>query len=108
MAPQRGETSPEGCCRSLPTLGPPTALEPVLGHEPPAAAPTETSLEATPGPPPLRDVSWDASRQAPGEEPDPEEIRRKIQETRSRLRARLEDPGNEAGPGDDPGGRDTQ
>ena len=104
---QRGETSPEQAVDSLPTLGPPTALEPVLGHEPPAAAPTETSLEATPGPPPLRDVSWDASRQAPGEEPDPEEIRRKIQETRSRLRARLEDPGNEAGPGDDPGGRDA-
>jgi hypothetical protein len=29
------------------------------------------------------------------EEPDPEEIRRKIQETRSRLRARLETPGAE-------------
>jgi YtxH-like protein len=101
--PQRGETTPEQAEDPLPTLGLPTAPEPVLGHEPSAGAP--------PGAPPLRDVSWDVSwdapRQAPGEEPDPEEIRRKIQETRSRLRARLEDPGNEVGPGDDPGGRDA-
>jgi gas vesicle protein len=109
--PQRGETTPEQAEDPLPTLGPPTAPEPVLGHEPlagvPAEASSETSAGAPPGPPPLRDVSWDAPRQAPGEEPDPEEIRRKIQETRSRLRARLEDPGNEPGLGDDPGGRDA-
>jgi hypothetical protein len=97
--PHRGETTPEQAEDPLPTLGSPIAPEPVLGHEPPAGAPQ--------GPPPLRDVSWDAPRQAPGEEPDPEEIRRKIQETRSRLRARLEDPGNEAEPGDDPSGRDA-
>jgi gas vesicle protein len=96
---QRGEPTSKQTEDSLPTLGPSTAPEPVLGHEPSAAAP--------PGPPPLRDVSWDAPRQAPREEPDPEEIRRKIQETRSRLLARLEDPGNEAGSGDDPGGRDA-
>lgn len=109
--PQRGETTPGQAVDPLPTLGPPTAPEPVLGHEPPTGAPAEASPEtlagAPQGPPPLRDVSWDAPRQAPGEEPDPEEIRRKIQETRSRLRARLEDPGNEVGPGDDPGGRDA-
>lgn len=105
--PQRGETTSEQAEDPLPTLGPLTAPEPVLGHEPPAEAFPETSAGAPPGPPPLRDVSWDAPRQAPGEEPDPEEIRRKIQETRSRLRARLEDPGNEAGPEDDPGGRDA-
>ena len=109
--PQRGETTHEQAVDPLPTLGPPTAPEPVLGHEPLAGVPAEASPETPagvpPGPPSLRDVSWDATRQAPGEEPDPEEIRRKIQETRSRLRARLEDPGNEAGPGDDPGGRDV-
>lgn len=96
---QWGETTPEPAEDPLPTLSPLTAPEPVLGHEPSAAAPQ--------GPPPLRDVSWDAPRQVSGQEPDPEEIRRKIQETRSRLRARLEDPGNEAGPGDGPGGRDA-
>ncbi len=52
------------------------------------------------GPAPLRDVSWDAPRSAPRDvaeeypEPvskeEPEELRRRIQETRSRLRARLE------------------
>jgi hypothetical protein len=97
--PHRVETTAEQPVDPLPTLSPPTAPEPVLGHESLAGAPQ--------GPPPLRDVSWDAPRQAPGEEPDPEEIRRKIQETRSRLRARLEDPGNEAGSGDDPGDRDA-
>ena len=109
--PQSGETAPERAGDPLPTLGSPTVPGPVLGYEPPAGAPAEASPEppvgATPGPPPLRDVSWDAPRPAPGEEPDPQEIRRKIQETRSRLRARLENPGNEAGPGDNPGGRDA-
>jgi hypothetical protein len=105
---QRGDTTPEQAGNPLPTLGSPTAPEPVLGYEPLAGAPAESSPEraagATPSPP-LRDVSWDASRQAPGEEPDPEEIRRKIQETRSRLRERLENPGKEADPGDDSSGR---
>ena len=109
--PQRGEITPEQAGDSLPTLGSPTAPEPVLGYEPPAGSPPEASPTirpgATPGPPPLRDVSWDADRQTPGEEPDPEEIRRKIQETRSRLRARLEHSRNETEPGDNIGGRDA-
>lgn len=109
--PQRGETTPDQAGYQLPALGSSTAPEPVLGYEPSAGAPAEASPEtpagATSGPPPLRDVSWDAPRHAPEEEPDPEEIRRKIQETRSRLRARLENPGNEVGCGDDPGGRDA-
>jgi hypothetical protein len=109
--PQRGEITPEQAGGPLPKLGSPTAPEPVLGYEPPAGIPAEASSEtptgATPGTPPLRDVSWDAPRQAPGEDPDPQEIRRKIQETRSRLRARLEKPGNEADPGDEPGDRDA-
>ncbi len=56
------------------------------------------------GPAPLRDVSWDAPRSAPRGVPegdpgkvsteDPEELRRRIQETRSRLRARLEGAGD--------------
>ena len=108
---QRGETTPEQAGDPLPTLGSSTVPEPVLGYEPSAGALAEASPEtpvgAPQGPPPLRDVSWDAPRQTPGEEPDPEEIRRKIQETRSRLRARLENPGNEAAPGGDPGGRNA-
>src|SRR5918997_2394507 len=108
---QRAEDSPKQGEDSLPTLGSPTAPELVLGYEPPAGAPAEASPEtsdgAVPSPPPLRDVSWDASRQAPDKEPDPEEIRRKIQETRSRLRERLENPAKEAGAGDDPIGRDA-
>ena len=98
--PQRGETTPEQAEDPLPTLGPPAAPEPALGYEPPAGAPAETPPGATPGPPPLRDVSWDAPRQASGEEPDPEEIRRKIQETRSRLRARLDAPETEGSLGE--------
>lgn len=105
--PRPEEADPEQAEEPLPTLGPKTAPEPVLGHEPsagmPEEAPTETPSGAPPGPPPLRDVSWDAPRRVPGEEPDPEEIRQKIQETRSRLRARLEPPD----PEDDPGGRDA-
>ena len=57
---------------------------------------TEPLIEASPASPTLRDVSRDAPQEvtppASEEEPDPEEIRRKIQETRSRLRARLETP----------------
>jgi gas vesicle protein len=67
--------------------------EPVLGHEPPSEVPP-------PGPLPLRDVSWDVSRPESGEDPDPEEIRRKIQETRSRLRSRLDSTEPEDAPGE--------
>ena len=79
-----------------PTAAPP---ETILGAETPDAAPEEVPRSATP---PLRDVSWDASRPEPREEPDPEEIRRKIQETRSLLRARLDRPQS----GDAPRDRD--
>ena len=106
--PRSEETAPEQAEKSLPTtLGPAITPEPMLGHEPlagaPAEAPPEPPAGAPPDPPPLRDVSWDADRQASAEEPDPEEIRRKIQETRSRLRARLDSPD----PEDAPGGRDA-
>lgn len=64
----------------------------------------DPSTEVSSGPAPLRDVSWDAPRSAPRDVPeeepgpvsaeDPEELRRRIQETRSRLRARLEGTGD--------------
>lgn len=65
------------------TVGPPPDPEPA---EPPRVFP--------PAAPPLRDVSSEdtVSAEAPPEG-DPEELRRRIQETRSRLRARLERPG---------------
>ncbi|PLS86357.1 MAG: hypothetical protein CYG60_07635 [Actinobacteria bacterium] len=54
--------------------------------EPPPVFPTAA--------PPLRDVSGeDAVEVEAPPEGDPEELRRRIQETRSRLRARLERPG---------------
>jgi gas vesicle protein len=69
-----GEASAEG----LPTLGA-GVPEPILDPETPVE------------PPPLRDVSWEApSWPASGE--DPEELRRRIRETRSRLRAHLDTP----------------
>lgn len=78
-----------------------TAAEPGLGApvppgpRPPAEGPTDI-------PPPLRDVSWNAPQPVlPGE--DPEEIRRRIQETRSRLRARLDAPKPEEAPEDHDG-----
>ncbi len=49
--------------------------------------------EVSPDPPLLRDVSRDMPRPSPGE--DPEELRRRIQETRLRLRARLGEGGAE-------------
>ena len=68
----------------LPKLGP-APSEPLLGPRAPAGTPPDT--------PPLRDVSRDVPRTPVGEDPDPEEIQRRIQETRSRLRrARLETP----------------
>lgn len=71
----------ESTVEPFPQLGP-VASEPV----PHVGLPGETP----PDPTPLRDVSWDSPRPASGEGPDPEEIRRRIQETRSRLQARLE------------------
>jgi len=89
----RKNTRPEQASEAVSALGPETAPEPVLGHESPSEAP--------PGPRPLRDVSWDvSSRPAAGEDPDSEEIRRKIQETRSRLRSRLDSTGSEDAPGE--------
>jgi hypothetical protein len=70
---------------SLPRLGSPDA-EPLIDS--PVASPPASF--------PLREVSRGApqevTRPVSEEKPDPEEIRRKIQETRSRLRARLETP----------------
>jgi hypothetical protein len=54
--------------------------------------------EVSPDPPLLRDVSRDMPRSSPGE--DPEEVRRRIQETRLRLRARLGEGGAEDVPED--------
>ena len=54
--------------------------------------------EVSPDPPLLRDVSRDMSRPSPGE--NPEELRRRIQETRLRLRARLGEGGAEDVPED--------
>ena len=54
--------------------------------------------EVSPEPPLLRDVSRDMPRPSPGE--DPEELRRRIQETRLRLRARLGEGGAEDVPED--------
>ncbi len=64
----------------------------------------DPSTGVSSGPAALRDVSWDAPRSAPRGVPegdpgpvsteDPEELRRRIQETRSRLRARLEGAGD--------------
>jgi YtxH-like protein len=79
----------EAGAEPLPKLGP-TAPEPMLNSE---------TLTGTPSEPlPLRDVSWDAPRPASGEEPGPEEIRRRIRETRSRLRERLGAPETEDAP----------
>jgi len=54
--------------------------------------------EVPPEPPLLHDVSQDMPRPSPGE--DPEELRRRIQETRLRLRARLGEGGAEDVPED--------
>ncbi len=81
--PRELRSTPEAVVDPSPKLGP-VGLEPL--PEPPAGMPAETS----PDPPPLRDVSRDAP--GSGVDPDPDEIRRRIQETRSRLRARLEAP----------------
>lgn len=64
------------------TVGPASEPEPV---EPPSAFPSAA--------PPLRDVSREEPAVEEQSEADPEELRRRIQETRSRLRARLDRPG---------------
>jgi gas vesicle protein len=73
-------TEEESTVDTFPRLEP-VASEPI----PDVGSPAETP----PDPTPLRDVSWGSPRPASGEE-DPEEIRRRIREARSRLRARLE------------------
>jgi gas vesicle protein len=78
---------------SLPKLDPSDA-------EPQIEALVEASAESPPTSPTLRDVSQDSPQEvtlpASEEGPDPEEIRRKIQETRARLRARLDAPETDA------------
>ena len=67
------------------TVGPTDEPEPV---EPPPVFPSAA--------PPFRDVSGeDAVEVETPPEGDPEELRRRIQETRSRLRARLDRPGED-------------
>ncbi len=96
-SPRPKETLAEGAAADpLPKLGQPAAPEPTLDSGPPVGA----SAEALPDPPLLRDVSRDAPRTLAGEHPNPEEIRRRIRETRSRLRARLDAPRHEDTPGD--------
>ena len=69
------------------TVGPPSDPDPV---EPPPVFPSAA--------PPLRDVSAEGEPDAgaPSDE-ESEELRRRIQETRSRLRARLDRPGDGRG-----------
>ncbi len=79
--PQRRETRFEGEESAAPSskLGPEmhdSVLDPKSPVEDPGGTP--------PDPSPLRDVSRDVTRQKFGE--DPEELQRRIQETRSRLR----------------------
>ena len=93
-SPRRGEINTEGAVADpLAELGPP-APEPVLDPEAPVEVPTKTFPE----PPPLRDVSQDVPETLAVE--DPEEIRRRIQETRSRLQRarRLDTPEPEGVP----------
>lgn len=78
LSPRPAETRP----RLVEPLGEP--LGP-LAEEPAAEEPVST-------PPPLRDVSGEAP---PGSGGDPEELRRRIREARSRLRERLEGPGDQ-------------
>ncbi len=67
------------------TVGPVDDPEPV---EPPPVFPSAA--------PPLRDVSREEPEDLePQPEAEPEELRRRIQETRSRLRARLDRPGRD-------------
>ncbi len=78
----------------------PRPVEPLppLGEslEKPLGAPADKPLAEEPfmDPPPLRDVSGDAPP-GPASGGDPEELRRRIRETRLRLRERLDGPGGE-------------
>jgi gas vesicle protein len=91
-----GDRSVRAVADTLPKFGSPDP-EPLIETS------IEEPVESPPVSPPLRDVSRDmpqeVTRLASEEEPDPEEIRRKIQETRSRLRARLDAPDTEGSSG---------
>ena len=78
LSPRPAETRPRLVKPPGEPLGP-------LAEEPAAEEPVST-------PPPLRDVSGEAP---PGSGGDPEELRRRIREARSRLRERLEGPGDQ-------------
>ncbi len=86
--PARADLVEDEVGDTLPKLRP-AAPEPGFGAlvDPALAEPPLTPAD----PPPLRDVSRDVSRDAAWPEENTEEMRRRIQETRSRLRARLED-----------------
>ena len=80
------------------TVGPPPDEEPILYAEPSVSSPEPPPI-LPPEAPTLRDVSREEPAVAAGAPSegapagDPEELRRRIQETRSRLRARLNRPG---------------
>ena len=88
-SPRQGETYAEegAAAEPLASKFAPDTPEPEPG--PPIDMPAGT----TPDPPPLRDASRDVPLTLVGEDPNPEEIRRRIQETRLRLRrGRLDTP----------------
>ncbi len=97
-SPRQGETWVEGTITTDPLaeLGsgmPELVPDPEPPVEMPAGTPPDPPPDPLRDPPPLRDVSRDVPRTTGGEDPDPEEIRRRIQETRSRLRrGRLDTP----------------
>jgi len=87
-SPRRGEIDGEGVVTDPLAELRPSAPEPELDPGPPVEVPPAGRPS---DPPPLRDVSQDVPGTLAGD--DPEEIRRRIQETRSRLqRARLDTP----------------
>jgi len=87
-SPRRGEIDGEGVVADPLAELRPSAPEPELDPGPPVEVPPAGRPS---DPPPLRDVSQDVPGTLAGD--DPEEIRRRIQETRSRLqRARLDTP----------------
>lgn len=98
-SPRRGGDTRAGEASADPSFAKlrPNAPEPVIDSEMPVMRPAEVSpelpQEPLQAPSPLRDVSRDVPRAPIGDDPDPEEIRRRIQETRSRLqRGRLDTP----------------
>jgi hypothetical protein len=87
--PRGGEDRPiQTVTDSHPRLGSPDA-EPLM-DSPVTSPPASFPLRAVP-----RGAPQEVIRPVSEEEPDPEEIRRKIQETRSQLRARLGTPETE-------------